>query len=50
MDTEFSVNLPFQTTIFPETGSLPKGKYDFGFLQLKYLVKFSSSFFLGTYI
>jgi len=45
--TQNSVNLPFQTNIFPETGSLPKGKYDFGFLQLKYLSNFLRAFSWG---
>jgi len=42
-----SVNLPFETTIFTETGNLPKGKYDFGFLQLKYLSNFLRAFSWG---
>jgi len=42
-----SVNLPFATTIFFETGSLPKAKYDFGFLQLKFLSNFLRPFSWG---
>jgi hypothetical protein len=38
--TQNTVNLPFQTTLFAETGSLQKSKYTFGFLQLKYLSNF----------
>ena len=45
--TQNSVNLPFQTTIFPETGILPKAKYDFGFLQLKYVSNFLLAFSWG---
>jgi hypothetical protein len=42
-----TVNLPFQTTIFPETGFLQKGKYNFGFLQLKFQSNFLRSFSWG---
>ncbi len=45
--TQNSVNLPFSTTIFSETGPLPKGKYAFGFLQLKYLSNFLRPFSWG---
>jgi len=45
--TQNSVNLPFATTIFIETGSLSKAKYDFGFLQLKFLSNFLRSFSWG---
>ena len=45
--TQNSVSLPFQTTIFPETGSLAKAKYDFGFLQMKYLSNFLRPFSWG---
>jgi len=45
--TQNSVNLPFETTIFTETGNLSKGKYDFGFLQLKYLSNFLRAFSWG---
>jgi len=45
--TQNSVNLPFETTIFAETGSLSKGRYDFGFLQLKYLSNFLRAFSWG---
>jgi len=45
--TQNSVNLPFETIIFSETGSLPKAKYDFGFLQLKYLSNFLRAFSWG---
>jgi hypothetical protein len=42
------VNLLFETTIFPETGSLAKGKYNFGFLQLKFLSNFLRPFSWGV--
>jgi hypothetical protein len=42
-----SVNLPYATTIFPETGSLEKAKYTFGFLSLKYLSNFLRPFSWG---
>jgi Domain of unknown function (DUF5916)/Carbohydrate family 9 binding domain-like len=45
--TQNTVNLPFQTTIFTEAGSLPKAKYTFGFLQLKYLSNFLRPFSWG---
>jgi hypothetical protein len=45
--TQNSVNLPFATAIFSETGSLPKAGYDFGFLQLKYLSNFLRPFSWG---
>ena len=45
--TQSGVNLPFATTIFPETGSLAKAKYDFGFLTLKYLSNFLRPFSWG---
>jgi hypothetical protein len=45
--TQNSVNLPFQTTIFPETGILQKGKYSFGFLQLKFQSNFLQPFSWG---
>jgi len=45
--TQNSVSLPFETIIFSETGSLPKAKYDFGFLQLKYLSNFLRPFSWG---
>jgi Domain of unknown function (DUF5916)/Carbohydrate family 9 binding domain-like len=45
--TQNTVNLPFQTTLFPETGSLAKGKYNFGFIQLKYLSNFLRPFSWG---
>lgn len=45
--TQNTVNLPFQTTIFTETGSLKKAKYDFGFLQLKFLSNFLRPFSWG---
>ncbi len=42
-----SVNLPFETILFTETGNLQKGKYDFGFVQLKYLSNFLLPFSWG---
>lgn len=45
--TQNSVSLPFATTIFPETGSLSKAQYDFGFLQLKFLSNFLRPFSWG---
>ena len=45
--TQNSVYLPFQTTLFPETGSLPNAKYNFGFMQLKYLSNFLRPFSWG---
>jgi hypothetical protein len=45
--TQNIVNLPFQTTIFNETGSLQKAKYSFGFLQLRYLSNFLRPFSWG---
>ena len=45
--TQNSVNLPFSTTIFTETGPLPKAKYTFGFLQLKYMSNFLRPFSWG---
>jgi len=42
-----SVSLPFQTTIFSEAGSLPKAKYNFGFLQLKFQSNFLKPFSWG---
>ena len=45
--TQNSVNLPFSTTIFTETGSLQKAKYTFGFVQLKYLSNFLRPFSWG---
>jgi hypothetical protein len=46
--TEDQVNLPYETVIFPETGSLPKGKYNFGFLQAKFLSNFLRAFSWGV--
>ena len=48
--TQSSVNLPFPTTIFEETGSLQKGSYSFGFLQVKYLSNFLRPFSWGLTI
>jgi Domain of unknown function (DUF5916)/Carbohydrate family 9 binding domain-like len=45
--TEDYVNLPYETVIFPETGHLPKGKYNFGFLQAKFLSNFLRAFSWG---
>jgi hypothetical protein len=45
--TQNSVNLPFETTIFPETGSLKKRQYDFGFMQLKFMSNFLRPFSWG---
>jgi hypothetical protein len=45
--TQNTVNLPFQTTLFSETGSLPKAKYSFGFLQAKFLSNFLKPFSWG---
>jgi hypothetical protein len=45
--TQNSVNLPFATTIFPETGSLKNGQYDFGFLQVKFMSNFLRTFSWG---
>ena len=45
--TQNTVNLPFETTIFPETGSLQKAKYSFGFLQLKFQSNFLRAFSWG---
>ncbi len=45
--TQNSVNLPFATTLFAETGSLQKAKYDFGFVHLKYLSNFLRPFSWG---
>jgi len=45
--TQNSVNLPFATTIFSETGSLAKAKYSFGFLTLKYASNFLLPFSWG---
>jgi hypothetical protein len=45
--TQNSVNLPFQTTIFTETGVLQKGKYNFGFLQIKFQSNFLRPFSWG---
>ena len=45
--TEDDVNLPYETVIFPETGNLPKGKYNFGFLQAKFLSNFLRAFSWG---
>src|SRR5258705_922784 len=45
--TQNSVYLPFQTTLFPETGSLANAKYNFGFIQLKYLSNFLRPFSWG---
>ncbi|MEO8110030.1 MAG: DUF5916 domain-containing protein [Ginsengibacter sp.] len=42
-----SVNLPFETILFIETGNLQKAKYDFGFVQLKYLSNFLLPFSWG---
>ncbi len=38
--TQNAVNLQFPTIIFNETGILQKGRYTFGYLQLKYLSNF----------
>jgi len=45
--TQNSVNLPFSTMLFQETGSLQKGGYRFGFLQAKYLSNFLRAFSWG---
>ncbi|MBS1600953.1 MAG: carbohydrate binding family 9 domain-containing protein [Bacteroidetes bacterium] len=45
--SQSSVNLPFATTIFAETGSLRKAKYDFGFFTIKYLSNFLRPFSWG---
>lgn len=45
--TKNSVNLPFETILFTETGNLQKAKYDFGFVQLKYLSNFLLPFSWG---
>ena len=44
---EDHVNLPYETVIFPETGNLPKGTYNFGFLQAKFLSNFLRAFSWG---
>ncbi|HEY4968244.1 MAG TPA: DUF5916 domain-containing protein, partial [Puia sp.] len=48
--TQNSVNLPFPTVLFEETGSLQKGGYAFGFLQVKYLSNFLRPFSWGITI
>ena len=48
--TQDDVNLPFETTLFNETGNLKKGRYDFGFLQLKFLSNFLRPFSWGLTI
>ncbi|MBC7937483.1 MAG: carbohydrate binding family 9 domain-containing protein [Rhizobacter sp.] len=45
--TRNSVNLPFPTTLFTETGNLQKATYTFDFLQLKYLSNFLRPFSWG---
>lgn len=45
--TQNSVNLAFPTIIFAETGSLPRAKYTFGFVQAKYLSSFLRPFSWG---
>jgi hypothetical protein len=45
--TQNSINLPFSTTLFSETGSLQKARYTFGFLQVKYLSNFLRPFSWG---
>ena len=45
--TQDHVNLPYETMIFAETGNLPKGKYNFGFLQAKFLSNFLRAFSWG---
>lgn len=45
--TQQSVNLPFATSLFAETGVLAKKKYDFGFIQVKYLSNFLRPFSWG---
>ena len=39
-----TVTLFFPTTILPETGSLPKAKYDFGFFEIKFASNFLRPF------
>ena len=48
--TQNIVNLPFETAIFPETGNLPKAKYSFGFLQLKFQSNFLRAFSWGLIV
>ena len=48
--TQNVVNLPFPTIIFNETGILPKGRYTFGSLQVKYLSNFLRPFSWGITI
>ncbi|HET9825912.1 MAG TPA: DUF5916 domain-containing protein [Chitinophagaceae bacterium] len=45
--TQNSVNLPYETVIFAETGPLPKTKYDFGYIQAKFLSNFLKPFSWG---
>lgn len=45
--TQNTVNLPFATSLFAETGSLQKQRYNFGFLQLKFLSNFLKPFSWG---
>jgi len=41
------IDLPFETKLFPETGNLKNGRYDFGFAQLKFLSNFLKPFSWG---
>ena len=45
--TQNNVQLPYPTILFAENGSLPKARYNFGFLQLKYLSNFLLPFSWG---
>jgi hypothetical protein len=45
--TQDHLNLPYETVIFPEVGNLPKGEYNFGFLQAKFLSNFLRAFSWG---